>query len=221
MITHFASQGNLNWSRVLTLCDPTQPKFIREFSPHHNSFLTQRFIVIHYTAGGAMRGTLDWFNNPESKVSAHFVIDRNGDVAQCVSLDSRAWHCGESSWNGLKGMNQYSIGIELCNYGPICRDMTDGLFYPWNMAQKVTPIPFSRIEMHTLPHTGSVFTYWEKFPGRQLLSLTLLIYALCQTYQIEDVVSHAEIAPGRKLDPGPAFPLQLIKGFAKMSRRLE
>jgi N-acetylmuramoyl-L-alanine amidase len=221
MISNFAQAGTLNWPRVMTLCDATPRKFTREHSPHHNSFLAQRYIVLHYTGGGSMAGTIDWFNNPESNVSAHFVIDRNGDLAQCVSLDSRAWHCGTSEWMGLRAMNQFAIGIELCNYGPIMRNLEDGLFYPYHAKQKTRAIPFSSIETKTAPLAGSVYCYWEKYPAAQLFTLTLLLHALCRTYLIEDVLAHSEIAPGRKIDPGPAFPLQLIKDFAKISRRLE
>ena len=217
----FTTNGTLNWERVLKLFDSPPRKFIREHSPHHNSFLTQRFIVLHYTAGGSMAGTIDWFNNPDSNVSSHFIIDRNGDLAQCVSCDSRAWHCGESTWNGLKGMNQFSIGIELCNWGPLKKDLTDGLFYPWHAKEKTAPIPAARVTEYSYPRQDSIFRYWESYPGKQLASLSLLILALCRTYMIEDVLSHNEIAPTRKIDPGPVFPLQLFKDFAKIAGKIE
>ena len=47
------------------------------------------------------------------KVSAHSFIRRNGDVIQYVPFDKRAWHAGESSWQGEIGCNDFSIGIEL------------------------------------------------------------------------------------------------------------
>ena len=55
-----------------------------------------------------------WFSNVEGlKVSAHFVIDRLGQVTQFVSCDERAWHAGISSFDGREQCNDFSIGIEL------------------------------------------------------------------------------------------------------------
>lgn len=49
----------------------------------------------------------------ELKVSAHFLIDRSGEVTQFVSCLRRAWHAGSSEWKGRSNCNDYSIGIEL------------------------------------------------------------------------------------------------------------
>lgn len=47
------------------------------------------------------------------KVSAHFVIRRDGRALQFVSTEFRAWHAGVSVWRGRENCNDYSIGIEL------------------------------------------------------------------------------------------------------------
>lgn len=47
------------------------------------------------------------------KVSAHFLIRRDGSLFQFVSCLDRAWHAGESIWNQLSNCNDFSIGIEL------------------------------------------------------------------------------------------------------------
>jgi len=47
------------------------------------------------------------------RVSAHFLIRRDGELIQFVSCLRRAWHAGESSWNGRERCNDFSIGIEL------------------------------------------------------------------------------------------------------------
>ncbi|QJR12133.1 1,6-anhydro-N-acetylmuramyl-L-alanine amidase AmpD [Usitatibacter rugosus] len=47
------------------------------------------------------------------KVSAHFLIRRDGEVIQFVDTDQRAWHAGVSSWNGRERVNDFSIGIEM------------------------------------------------------------------------------------------------------------
>jgi AmpD protein len=63
--------------------------------------------------------TLDWDTDPYFatlrglQVSAHFVVRRDGEVLQFVSIDDRAWHAGKSSWDGRENCNDFGIGIEL------------------------------------------------------------------------------------------------------------
>ena len=47
------------------------------------------------------------------KVSAHFLVRRDGGVIQFVPAERRAWHAGVSSWRGRERCNDFSIGIEL------------------------------------------------------------------------------------------------------------
>jgi len=64
-------------------------------------------------------GQLDTAAHPSFKalkdvsVSAHFVVDRQGNITQFVPTSKRAWHAGESTWQGLDNCNDYSIGIEM------------------------------------------------------------------------------------------------------------
>jgi N-acetyl-anhydromuramoyl-L-alanine amidase len=47
------------------------------------------------------------------RVSAHFLIRRDGEIIQFVPCGQRAWHCGVSLWCGIEACNDFSIGIEL------------------------------------------------------------------------------------------------------------
>jgi N-acetyl-anhydromuramoyl-L-alanine amidase len=47
------------------------------------------------------------------RVSAHFLIRRDGELIQFVSCRQRAWHAGRSSWQGRERCNDFSIGVEL------------------------------------------------------------------------------------------------------------
>lgn len=63
--------------------------------------------------------TLDWSAHPYFEtirgleVSAHFVVRRDGEVLQFVSIDDRASHAGRSAWAGRSEANDWSVGIEL------------------------------------------------------------------------------------------------------------
>lgn len=47
------------------------------------------------------------------RLSAHFLIRRDGETIQFVSCNARAWHAGLSCWRGRERCNDFSIGIEL------------------------------------------------------------------------------------------------------------
>ena len=54
-----------------------------------------------------------------AKVSAHFLIRRDGELIQFVSCGRRAWHAGESSWKGRARCNDFSVGVELEGTGEV------------------------------------------------------------------------------------------------------
>jgi len=74
-----------------------------------------RCVVIHATATNGIDSPRMWLCNPESKVSAHYLIGKDGLTYQLVDDNNVAWHAGESEWAGEKWVNGFSIGIELVN----------------------------------------------------------------------------------------------------------
>jgi N-acetyl-anhydromuramoyl-L-alanine amidase len=52
-------------------------------------------------------------NLADLRVSAHFLIRRDGELIQFVSCLCRAWHAGVSCWQGRNACNDYSVGIEF------------------------------------------------------------------------------------------------------------
>jgi AmpD protein len=47
------------------------------------------------------------------RVSAHFLIRRDGELVQFVPVEARAWHAGVSRWRGRERCNDFSVGVEL------------------------------------------------------------------------------------------------------------
>lgn len=70
-------------------------------------------IIIHYTGANRIASTINWFKDPVSKVSAHYVIGRDGRIVQMVENDKKAWHAGKSIFRGRRNLNNTSIGIEM------------------------------------------------------------------------------------------------------------
>ncbi|MEE4189244.1 MAG: N-acetylmuramoyl-L-alanine amidase [Roseobacter sp.] len=74
-------------------------------------------VVIHYTAMDSADAAIARLCDPDSGVSAHYVIACGGEVSQLVQETDRAWHAGAGEWRGLDDINSRSIGIELDNTG--------------------------------------------------------------------------------------------------------
>lgn len=184
-------------------------------SPNNSHFLEPVYAVIHYTAGGSLSSAANWFMCSDSQVSAHFIIDRNGDIAQCVALDKCAWHAGKSTWKELSNLNQFSIGIELVNWGPLQRNQDSGLFHPCAVSGCKKVIPPQEVFDCSLSEPENDLRYWQSYTAPQLFTLCSLLHALFQEYHLEEILRHSDIAPGRKLDPGPAFPYEQVQACIK------
>jgi N-acetylmuramoyl-L-alanine amidase len=74
-------------------------------------------LVMHYTDMPSHKQALARLCDAQAKVSAHYLIAKNGEVFAMVDEAKRAWHAGVSHWRGHDNINARSIGIELCNPG--------------------------------------------------------------------------------------------------------
>lgn len=74
-----------------------------------------QFVVLHYT-NASLERSLALLTHGE--VSSHYLIgDGPATVYQLVDENRRAWHAGESQWQGRTWLNSSSIGIEIVNPG--------------------------------------------------------------------------------------------------------
>ncbi|MGB0910547.1 MAG: N-acetylmuramoyl-L-alanine amidase, partial [Nitrospirales bacterium] len=159
-----------------------------------------KYLVFHYTAGRSTRSTVNWLTNQDAKASAHLIVGRDGAITQLAPFTAKTWHAGRSHWDGLSGLNQYSIGIEMDNAGPLKLVGTKlqawfGKFYPKAQAFQ---------GKHKLE---TEVQWWHTYTEIQITTAVELAKLLVKTYQLKEIVGHDDIAPDRKRDPGPAFPL--------------
>jgi len=167
------------------------------FSPNSSGKLvTPKFVVVHYTASGNFETTKAWLLDKKSKVSAHYLIGRAGECVQLVPLDKCAWHAGESAYGGYKGLNRYSIGIELVGWGPLVEK--EGRFYS---ALHGKEVPVSEVHNGAPPEGG--YRYWQTFTEPQLTRLKAVIEKMKSLYPGIEVIGHRDCAPLRKQDPWP------------------
>ncbi len=90
--------------------------WIRRNSPNHNARPgAVSAIVLHADAASRLDSSLDWVMRPESQVSYHIMIGRNGAVYLTVPPERRAWHAGRSRMEGHDNVNDFAIGVCLAN----------------------------------------------------------------------------------------------------------
>ncbi|MBD1141018.1 N-acetylmuramoyl-L-alanine amidase [Pelagibacterales bacterium SAG-MED39] len=75
------------------------------------------FIILHYTGMRKESDAIKKLCDSKSKVSCHYFVKNNGEVLNLVPDLYQAWHAGQSSWQKIKSLNKYSIGIEINNPG--------------------------------------------------------------------------------------------------------
>lgn len=173
-------------------------------TPNRGGPIRPRYLVFHYTAGRSAQDSCDWLCNPTAQASAHLVVGRDGAITQLAPFNIKTWHAGQSHWEGLTGLNEYAIGIEMDNAGLLTR-MGDtltawfGASYPTSQAvqakHKLDPEP----------------RWWHAYTPKQIEVGLKLATLLVKEYGLTDVLGHEDIAPERKRDPGPAFPLESIR----------
>lgn len=148
-----------------------------------------RFIVMHYTAANFKTSVASLVHG---QVSAHYLVPdpedpsyrasghRDLKIFNLVDEKERAWHAGISTWRGRNNLNDTSIGIEIVNQAS-----DDG-------------------------HGNFTFPPFHPEQISAVKSLTTNIIQRYPDITPVNIIGHSDIAPGRKSDPGPAFPWQQL-----------
>lgn len=173
-------------------------------SPNRGGVLKPLYLVMHYTAGLSLDGSVSWLANPAAKASAHLVIGRDGTIVQMVRFDRIAWHAGQSKWGPLEGLNAHSIGIELDNAGKLQRLASGAWAFVTASGSRVIPDDEVVVARHPHEQTDAG---WHVYTPAQLKAAAAAGAALHAQLGFADVLGHEDISPGRKTDPGPAFPM--------------
>jgi N-acetyl-anhydromuramyl-L-alanine amidase AmpD len=133
----------------------------RMFTPNQSSRpITPEAVILHHTSG-SYNGSVSWCMNPNSQVSYHVIIARNGQRTVLADDTARCWHAGKSSWLGRPDLNSWSLGVA------------------WEGDTYTTPLGEDAI--------ASALEYLVPRMRKWNIPLTR-------------VLTHAEVAPGRKND---------------------
>jgi N-acetyl-anhydromuramyl-L-alanine amidase AmpD len=184
---------------TLTACASQNTVFVGS----QNQDTRVRIVVIHHTSED-FQGSLNILTKDSGNpVSSHYLVPEPGDpsynekdlkVYQLVPEEGRAWHAGSSYWAGKTSLNDMSVGIEIVNE-TYCRN-----------SEQAT-------ETGQSDHEPARICFFPDFPESQMkLVIDLLDGILTRHTEVKptDIVGHSDIAPQRKIDPGPRFPWQRL-----------
>ena len=112
---HRLRKTNLRDTREDTQRQVTEPKQYKEVyrqTPNYtrNKEITPTAVVLHHTSG-SYAGSVDWCMKPESQVSYHCIIKRDGERTILASDNQRTWHAGKSYWRNKSDLNSWSLGL--------------------------------------------------------------------------------------------------------------
>lgn len=187
--------------------------------------LEKDIVVIHFTASPTLKSAEGEFYRTDHK-SIHYIVDKDGTIVKGeVEEGEEAYHSGclltrpkchsddekpnpeiyEKDDNCcMRGINKISIGIELVNLGNMCEDTETRLC---DFGGGETCKDFCENMGKGTEINGIV---WEKYSEEQIDALAYLVSEIVSRHNIpidrEHIIGHEEVDPGRKVDPGPAFP---------------
>ena len=135
-----------------------------------------QYIVLHYTSTDFTRSLALL---TQGEVSAHYLIDEgSAKVYRLVDENRRAWHAGDSSWQGRTWLNASTLGIELVNQGYV--EGPDGRHWqPYDEAQIQALIALLKdlVKRHDLP-IDSIIGHSDVAPQRKTNADTITDFSI-------------------------------------------
>lgn len=188
----------------------TGKPYIQKIDNIRGPIITPEVIVIHYAVTDSIGSTVAaqgargyWAH---LSIDGHSVGDGGYQVVQAMPFNNRGSHAGKSSYRGRSGVNAFSVGIEIANPGPLIEKGGE-LFTVWG-SRWTGPYIAARHKSRSPAN----WNHWADYTDQEIDLCVEICHTLKNHYpSIVDVVGHDEIAPGRKFDPGPAFPMAWLR----------
>jgi N-acetyl-anhydromuramyl-L-alanine amidase AmpD len=196
MMSHSRIALAMTVCAVIAACDTL--RFVDV--PTENQSSRVDYLVIHFTGESFVESMRLLTERTDNPVSAHYLVPESGDstypqkrlrVYRLVDEEQRAWHAGDSYWHDEEALNADSIGIEIVNQSH-CVD----------------------IDLESEPKMPeNQRCVFRDFDPEQLELVIELVNDILDRYPRiapVDIVGHADIAPSRRVDPGPRFPWRTL-----------
>jgi len=174
-----------------------------------------RGAIVHFTAG-RRSGLLQGLTFQVSQGFTYFLIDAHGNIGQNFPLDSWGYHAGRSSWPGLSGnVSDELVGIEIQAAGMLEKHGDE--YRAW--FGEVIPAKEVRLAQAVDNKVAGPYQMFTEEQEAALIKLVLWLHRNnSEVFDLNLVLGHDEVSPGRKNDPGgalsmtmPAFREMLLK----------
>lgn len=171
--------------------------------------IVPKFFTYHFSAGRLeLNNLVEYMRRKSTKADVQLCLGRKGEVVQLAPLHEKCWHMGRSSYGGYNSLNDYAIGIEVVNPGPL-EILGDGQYKSW-FNEIYDDIEYSISEGQHHIHGGKTYG-WMDYTPEQITAVTNIALALRDVYSTE-LIGHDE-ATSRKTDPGPFSKIDDIRAI--------
>lgn len=205
----------------LLVLEPGDPyEFRVDLTPDWASraIIVPQLLLTHYAVSESLNGTVA--TQKHRKFFATLSADEFDEptergpvlrVVQMLPFNRRGSHAGASRWTDKSGrvwdgVSGCSTGLEIANWGPLKMNpggklVTVDAEVPWPIEQAVQA-------RHKIKACG--WKWWAEYSEAETDFVVQLGLLLRKYYPLEDVLGHDDVATpvGRKIDPGPAFPME-------------
>lgn len=191
-------------------------------SYYYDDVTEKKKIVVHFTAG-YLKSDVFYLSKENNKVSVAFTISRDGSIFNLFHSGKWSYHLGRGSVGGNGTNSKASIGIELCNIGPLKR-IGDNLVTVYSDTDVYCTIADTDQYVESAEEFRG-YKYFAAHTAEQYKSLALLTRYLTKKYDIpraflpedkryltneetadfDGIVTHINFRKDGKWDLGPAF----------------
>ena len=151
--------------------------------------VSKEYLFLHHTAGwhNPYNTISNWARDKRGAIATEFVIggpsvfgddfEYDGEIVRCIPNGGYGWHLGA---NGSQHMHVHSVGIEVCNFGPLTKGKYKNKDGVWVMKNPDKYYTYAGQEVHDsqiviLEREFRGYSAWHKYSDEQIKSLRELI----------------------------------------------
>lgn len=143
-------------------------------------------IVLHFTAGGNAASSAQWWNNTANRVSTPYLVDLDGVIYETYDPKYWSYHLGIKGADSGHYNDKRSIGIEICNYGPLKLSGNTLSSWPKDFTNKYCDL--SQADKYVKAKFRG-FDYYAAFAELQKVAIGHLVDHLCAKFNIKKAIT--------------------------------
>ncbi|MEL7145833.1 MAG: N-acetylmuramoyl-L-alanine amidase [Bacteroidota bacterium] len=181
-----------------------QPGFDQGSSALRRAALERVEMIIIKSTTNQLLNNSGHINGTTTNSPTHVLIDRDGLVTQFIPFNEQIPVAIAGSWEGIKNLASRSIILTFVNHGRLQKQGENFV--------STEEVSVEKTDVFTGIHQNEEsLSYWQKFTDSQVTIAEKIIRCLTSAYQVKYILGYEEVCPGLQTDPGPAFPLEIMR----------